>query len=336
MKHKAKWMGLLFLTLTALLLVACGKVGGNDSDESNKESKSKDSVTIKHDGGTTHIDKKPQRVVSLEFSFVDALAALDIKPVGVADDGKKDRILKPIRDKIGDYKSVGARKQPNLEEISNQKPDLIIADSNRHKGIQQDLEKIAPTIMLPSFDSDYKDNIEAFKTISKAVGKEDKGKDRLKEHNELMDKYKKEITMDKSQPVLATVIAKSGLLAHPENTYVGDLLKELGFNNVLNKTETDNLSKYLKGPYVQLNSEVLSDINPGRMFIMVDKGKNDPNLKKQEEEPVWQSLDAVKNDNVSVVDRNTWARARGIISSEEIAKQLVDISKNEQNDKQQK
>jgi len=30
MKHKAKWMGLLFLTLTALLLVACGKVGGND------------------------------------------------------------------------------------------------------------------------------------------------------------------------------------------------------------------------------------------------------------------------------------------------------------------
>lgn len=274
--------------------------------------------------------------MSLEFSFVDALAALDIKPVGVADDGKKDRILKPIRDKIGDYKSVGARKQPHLEEISNQKPDLIIADSNRHKGIQQDLEKIAPTIMLPSFDSDYKDNIEAFKTISKAVGKEDKGKDRLKEHNELMDKYKKEITMDKSQPVLATVIAKSGLLAHPENTYVGDLLKELGFNNALNKTETDNLSKYLKGPYVQLNSEVLSDINPGRMFIMVDKGKNDPNLKKQEEEPVWQSLDAVKNDNVSVVDRNTWARARGIISSEEIAKQLVDISKNEQNDKQQK
>ncbi|MEY8602760.1 Fe(3+) dicitrate ABC transporter substrate-binding protein [Staphylococcus nepalensis] len=329
-------MGLLFLTLTALSLVACGKVGGNDSDESNKESKSKDSVAIKHEGGTTHIDKKPQRVVSLEFSFVDALAALDIKPVGVADDGKKDRILKPIRDKIGDYKSVGARKQPNLEEISNQKPDLIIADSNRHKGIQQDLEKIAPTIMLPSFDSDYKDNIEAFKTISKAVGKEDKGKDRLKEHNELMDKYKKEITMDKSQPVLATVIAKSGLLAHPENTYVGDLLKELGFNNALNKTETDNLSKYLKGPYVQLNSEVLSDINPGRMFIMVDKGKNDPNLKKQEEEPVWQSLDAVKNDNVSVVDRNTWARARGIISSEEIAKQLVDISKNEQNDKQQK
>jgi len=69
---------------------------------------------------------------------------------------------------------------------------------------------------------------------------------------------------------------------------------------------------------------------------MADEGKNDPNLKNQEKDPVWNDLDAVKNDRVSVVDRNTWARARGIISSEEIAKELVEISKQKQNDKQQK
>lgn len=336
MKHSYKIMGILFLTLTLVILAACGSVSDNDSSKSDKGDDNKEGVTIKHDGGTTKVAKDPKRVVALEFSFVDALAALNVKPVGVADDGDKNRILKPIRKEIGDYTSVGARKQPNLEEISNQKPDVIIADTNRHKGIQKDLEKIAPTIMLPSFDSDYKDNIEAFKTIAKAVGKEDKGKERLKEHDELMDKYSKEITMDKKQSVLPAVVAKSGLLAHPENTYVGQLLKELGFNNALNKTKTNNLSKYLKGPYLQLNAEVLSDINPGRMFIMADKGENDPNLKKQENDPVWQDLDAVKNNRVSVVDRNTWARARGIISSEEIAKQLVDISKEEKKDNQQK
>ncbi|MHC3758336.1 ABC transporter substrate-binding protein [Staphylococcus succinus] len=336
MKHSYKIMGILLLTLTVVLLTACGSVSNNDADQSKKNKSGKDDITMKHDTGTTKIAKNPKRVVALEFSFVDALAALGIKPVGVADDGDKNRILEPIRKDIGDYKSVGARKQPNLEEISNQKPDLIIADTNRHKGIQKDLEKIAPTIMLPSFDSDYKDNIEAFKTIAKAVGKEDKGKERLKEHNKLMDKYSKEITMDKSEAVLPAVISKSGLLAHPDNTYVGELLKELGFKNALNKTKTDHLSKYLKGPYLQLNSEVLSDINPGRMFIMADEGKNDPNLKNQEKDPVWNDLDAVKNDRVSVVDRNTWARARGIISSEEIAKELVEISKQKQNDKQQK
>ena len=335
MKHSFKFMSVLILALTVVLLTACGSGNDKNTGESKRDNANKVDVMIKHDGGTTKLDKNPERVVALEFSYVDALAALDIKPVGIADDGKKDRILKPIREKIGDYKSVGLRKQPNLEEISNQKPDLIIADTNRHKGIQKDLEKIAPTILLPSFDSDYKDNLDAFKTIAKAVGEEDKGKERLKEHQDLMSGYSKEITMDKSEPVLATVIAKSGLLSHPENTYVGELLKELGFKNALNKTETDNLAKYLKGPYLQLNSEVLSDINPGRMFIMVDEGKEDPNLKKQEQDPVWKNLDAVKNNKVSIFDRNTWARARGIISSEEIAKQLVEVSKTKNNDKQQ-
>lgn len=223
MKHSFKFMSVLILALTVVLLTACGN--DKDTGESKRDNANKVDVMIKHDGGTTKLDKNPERVVALEFSYVDALAALDIKPVGIADDGKKDRILKPIREKIGDYKSVGLRKQPNLEEISNQKPDLIIADTNRHKGIQKDLEKIAPTILLPSFDSDYKDNLDAFKTIAKAVGEEDKGKERLKEHQDLMSEYSKEITMDKSEPVLATVIAKSGLLSHPENTYVGELLK---------------------------------------------------------------------------------------------------------------
>lgn len=331
MKHKVKFISVMFLALSLLLVAACGTVNNNDSKKSSNKSDSKETVSIKNDGGTTKVKKNPKKVVALEFSFVDALAALGIKPVGVADDGDKNRLLEPIRDKIGDYKSVGARKQPNLEEISNQKPDLIIADSNRHKGIKKDLEKIAPTIILPSFDSDYKDNIEAFKTIAKAVGKEDKGKERLDKHEKLMDKYSKEITLDKKEAVLPAVASKSGLLAHPENTYVGQLLKELGFNNALNKTKTDSLSKYLKGPYLQLNSEVLSEINPGRMFIMTDKGKDDPDLKKQESDKVWKDLDAVKNNRVEVVDRNTWARARGIISSEEIAKELVKVSKNESN-----
>ncbi|WP_305100450.1 ABC transporter substrate-binding protein, partial [Staphylococcus aureus] len=72
-------------------------------------------------------------------------AALDVKPVGIADDGKKKRIIKHVREKIRDYTSVGTRKQPNLEVISKLKPNLIIADSSRHKGINKELNKIAPT-----------------------------------------------------------------------------------------------------------------------------------------------------------------------------------------------
>ncbi len=319
-------IGILF---ALILVTACGN---NDSSNSSSSKEPKDGVKIKHAEGTTKVPKHPKRVVVLEYSFVDALAALNVKPVGIADDNKKERIIKPLRDKIGNYTSVGTRKQPNLEKISKLKPDLIIADSNRHKGIYKDLSKIAPTIELKSFDGDYDDNIDAFKTIAKALGKEKQGDKRLEEHDKKIAKYKKEIKFNKDEKVLPAVAAKSSFLGHPSESYVGQFLKELGFKEALTPKVTKGLSKYLKGPYLEMSSETLLDVNPGSMFVMTDKASPDePTFKKMQKDPVWKKLDAVKHDRVSVVDRDLWARARGLISSEEMAKELVEISKKDQN-----
>lgn len=46
MKHKAKWMGLLFLTLTALLLVACSKVGVMTQMNPTKKVKAKTALLL--------------------------------------------------------------------------------------------------------------------------------------------------------------------------------------------------------------------------------------------------------------------------------------------------
>lgn len=156
-----KTFSILGLIVALLLVAACG----NTDNSSKKESSTKDTISVKDENGTVKVPKDAKRIVVLEYSFADALAALDVKPVGIADDGKKKRIIKPVREKIGDYTSVGTRKQPNLEEISKLKPDLIIADSSRHKGINKELNKIAPTLSLKSFDGDYKQNINSFKKI---------------------------------------------------------------------------------------------------------------------------------------------------------------------------
>ncbi|UXR69200.1 MULTISPECIES: Fe(3+) dicitrate ABC transporter substrate-binding protein [unclassified Staphylococcus] len=324
--NKNKWIGLIAMIAVMLLVAACGNA--NDSKKDSESSSKGNAVEVKHDGGTTKIEKEPKKVVALEYSFVDALVALGVKPVGIADDGDKENIIDPIRDKVGDYKSVGDRKQPNLEVISQLKPDLIIADSNRHKGNYEQLSKIAPTILLPSLDSDYKQNLEAFKTIGKALSKEDAADKRLKEHKEKIEKYQKDISMDKDKKVLPAVISQSGLLAHSDKSYVGQFLHELGFKEALTKDVADQLPEYLNAPYLNMNSEQLSDVNPERMFIMVN-GEDDPFYVKMKEDKVWNELDAVKNDRVHVVDRLTWAKFRGLISSEEIAKELAEISKSE-------
>lgn len=323
-----KYIGFIALLSLLLIVTACGKSSDNSSSDSDKKSSDSDKIAIKHEGGTTEVPKNAKRIVALEFSFVDSLAALDVKPVGVADDKKKDRIIKPIREKLGDYTSVGTRKQPNLEEISKTKPDLIIADSNRHKGIYKELSKIAPTILLKSFDGDYKENIDAFKTIAKALNKEHEGKKRLEKHDKLLAEYKEQIKFDKKDKVLPAVTAKAGLLGHPTNSYVGELIEILGFKDALTNDLTKGLSKYLEGPYLKLNSETLSQINPDRMFIMADKAnESDPAYQKVTQDPVWNTLKAVKENKVNVVSRDLWARSRGVISSEELAKNIVEISK---------
>ena len=44
-----------------------------------------------------------------------------------------------------------------------------------------------------------------------------------------------------------------------------------------------------------MNSETLSDVNPGRMFIMTDKaGPDEPTFKKMQKDPVWKNLTLLK------------------------------------------
>ena len=105
-------------------------------------------VTIHDDQGELTIDTPPARIVALEYSFVDALANVGISPVGIADDGQPDRIQEPMRSLIKPWTSVGTRSQPSMEVIAGLKPDLIIADTSRHRAVYDQLRKIAPVLLL--------------------------------------------------------------------------------------------------------------------------------------------------------------------------------------------
>ena len=85
--------------------------------------------------------------------------------------------------------------------------------------------------------------------------------------------------MNKDEKVLPAVASKSGLLAHPSYSYVGQFLNQLGFKEALTDDVTKGLSKYLKGPYLQMNTETLSKVNPGRMFITDKASPNEPLLR---------------------------------------------------------
>jgi ABC-type Fe3+-citrate transport system, periplasmic component len=304
---------ILIGAVTTGIFVGCSS---KDTEVQGNNTSSDKAIVIKHEMGETQLSAAPKKIITLEYSFVDALAALDIKPVGIADDNKKDILIKAIADKVGSYTSVGTRSQPNLEVISSLKPDLIIADLKRHKAIYEELNKIAPTIVLKSLESSYDENINAFKTISKAVNQEEKAEKRLTEHTELINKLKSEVAFDASKTVLPAVVREDGFNAHASSSFTGQLLEKIGLKNAIQQTN---------GAYAEMNLEQLVQLNPDVLLIM--KSSEKTIIDQWQTNPLWKNLKAVKNNQVLMVDRNLWGRFRGVISAEEISKEAVKLIK---------
>ncbi len=143
---------------------------------------------VQDEHGTFTLEKTPQRIVVLELSFADALAAVDVSPIGIADDNDAKRILPEVRAHLKPWQSVGTRAQPSLEAIAALKPDLIIADSSRHAGVYIALQQIAPVLLLKSRNETYAENLQSAAIIGEMVKKREM-QARLEQHKERMAQW---------------------------------------------------------------------------------------------------------------------------------------------------
>jgi iron complex transport system substrate-binding protein len=108
-------------------------------------------VTVTHDAGETTLAAKPARIAALEWHLVEDLLVLGIQPAAIADvDGFKTWVT--IEETLSeDVIDVGVRWEPSLEALAAAELDLILALDYRDAEIYDQLNAIAPTIMLNAF-----------------------------------------------------------------------------------------------------------------------------------------------------------------------------------------
>jgi len=274
-------------------------------------------VTVTDSHGEFSIQSTPQRIVALEFSFVDALAAVEVSPVGIADDNDASRLLPAVSEKLGEWKSVGTSSQPSLEVIASLKPDLIIADVDRHSAVYNDLSKIAPTLLLPSRRETYQDNLKSAAIIGKVIGKDVEMQQRLQQHVQLMQGYAKQLHGLEHQTVQFGVARENGFYAHASESYAGGVIDALGLSSPKG-LKNENASR-------QISLEQLLALNPNYLIV----GDYTPNsiVQQWQQQPLWNLLNAVKAKQVFHVDGNMWARCRGILAAEYMAADLLKLVK---------
>jgi len=275
-------------------------------------------------GVKVEIPDELESVVALEYSFVEALAKLELNVTGIADDKDKNNLENSIKHLVGNYTSVGSRLEPDTELIKKAEPQLILADKTRHESIFEKLNTAAPTVLLESFDANYDQSIETFKQIAELVSKEDKGRELVVQHNEKVEDLSKDIKLDKDLSTIAAVPTHDGLYVHASHSYVGQFLQKVGFNGSIPEDMENHLPEYMGADYLKVDTDRFASFNPERILIMVDED-NKADYEKLKESEAWSNIEAVRNDRVHDVNRERWAKYRGLIASELILEDLTNI-----------
>ncbi len=137
-------------------------------------------IPVEHALGEVCIPEGVERVVAIEWTYIEDLLALGVQPVGVADiEGYNTYVQIPITldESVAD---VGSRAEPNLEVIASLNPDLILTVDFRAAQNYEALSAIAPTIVFAAFPADvtvsqYDEMINSLTTIARVMGLEVEG-----------------------------------------------------------------------------------------------------------------------------------------------------------------
>jgi ferric citrate transport system substrate-binding protein len=312
--NRMKRLGHMLWTLAlagTVLLTGCGSAEQKQPAAGQDSTQPAQKRIVKHELGETEITGDPKRVVALEYSFVDGLWELGVTPVGIAQE--KDKDVEGLIGKKIEYTPVGTRQQPSLEVISSLQPDLIIGDLNRHKDIYKDLQKIAPTIILKSRNSTYQENLSSFATIGEALNKQKEAEQRLIKHKEIIAEFKKKVPAEDSRNVMLGVFRADSLSAHGSKSFDGELLEMIGIKNAIQDAPE---------PTVKISLEQMVQWDPDVIFLAE---ADDALLNEWKQNPLWNNITAVKNQEVHKVNRDLWTRYRGLKSAERIVEEAVNL-----------
>ncbi|SFF80252.1 iron complex transport system substrate-binding protein [Halobacillus alkaliphilus] len=319
--HK-KWGLLLIVLLLATLLAACGSDGAssesNSSDEgSDSSSEASNTREIEHAMGTTTIEGTPEKVVTLYQGATDTATAFDVEPVGIVESWVEKPIYKYLRDDLEGTPLVGEETQPNLEEIAQLNPDVIFASKLRHEDIYEKLNKIAPTVAIDQV-YEFKETV---KLMGETLDKQDKADEILTNWDERIEDFNTKASekLGDEWPLNVSILNfRSDHARIYFDSFAGTILREAGFTRPENQ-QSDEWGMKLT------DKESINEMNADVFYIFMS---DEPAIKDNYEEwtnhPLWKNLDAVKNDEVHMVDEVTWNMAGGIRAANLMLDDLYD------------
>ncbi|QAA34833.1 ABC transporter substrate-binding protein [Clostridium manihotivorum] len=275
------------ITIIFVSLVITLSLGACQKQEPKKEQVKGIKITDSYNREVV-LDKLPQRVVTLSPGATETIFALKKENVLV---GRSDYDDYP--EAVSKVEKVGGLENPNIEKITELKPDLVIAGAHFSKEVLKKLEdlgiKVAVLYGEDSFDGAYKNILDT----SEVLGVKEDGQ-------KIVDGMKKKVTqvedkLKSAKKVKLYYVVDFGKEDYTAggDTFVGQLIEKAG---------GDNIAKDVKG--WNYSFEKIVENNPD-MIIVSDKYDAKKRFIQADR---YKDLSAVKANKVFEIDDNMLVR----------------------------
>ncbi|MGF6355587.1 iron complex transport system substrate-binding protein [Paenibacillus sp. 4624] len=310
-----KW--LMLLLLTAMVISGCSAKTETSAQQGDaKKSTSVETETsnaetrvVQDEFGEVTIPVHPQRIAGIYVE--DYLKALDITPVvqwyhptwGVQDYLKLDA---PKFDMTG-----------SIEALLQYNPDLIIVDGGVDAAQYEQYSKVAPTYRLK--ESVLQDSNQVLTTIADIVGQPEKAAAFEQQFKQKIADAKAKLQQTIGNETVAVVrlnVADKGLaLFGVKNRYTGFIYSALGLN-------PHPLARDMKEYQEILSEEAIPSLDADHIIVFPSNGTWDSPENQEAihmlDGKLWQSLPAVKNKHVYMMERSHWQSGAVIANSMKI------------------
>ncbi|WP_306985952.1 ABC transporter substrate-binding protein [Alkalicoccobacillus murimartini] len=267
-------------------------------------------------GREVEIPVHPERVVTTQY--VDAMITLGVEPIGAPSHVLDREYLSGITDDVEDLGFPFS-----VEKVVELAPDLIITADPEE--VEQ-LSMIAPTVVVPWMYGDFFTQLEEVASI---LGKEKEAEKWAAEFEDKLSEVKEEVAGVFGEDETVSIFMAAG----------NDNLRLYGGRNIghifyrsLELTPPPYIQERIEeDPEFQefvfddVSMEMLPEYAGDHIVMLVydQEARDEGGMYSQiEQSPLWQNLDAVKNDQVYYVNEEPWF----VYTSLAIEKSLEEVS----------
>ncbi|MDO0952888.1 heme ABC transporter substrate-binding protein IsdE [Mammaliicoccus sciuri] len=255
--------------------------------------------------------KEEFRIVPTTVALTETLDALDLDIVG------KPTTYKDLPKRYKDVPEIGQPKKPNVEVVKSLNPTHVLTVTT----IKSEMDPVFEQLKMKGTYYDY-DSLNGLKKSITEMGNTFNRKEQAKKLNKKFDNAEAEIKakiQGKKRPKVLILMGVPGsYLVATEHSYIGDLVKIAGGENVI-----QNESR----AYLASNTEELYKVNPN-IILRLPHGFPDQVREMFKKEfstnDIWKHFDAVKNNRVYDLEEIPFGITASIKADDALV-QLYDI-----------